>query len=75
MKDGSIILTHEQRPLAVVLLHPNHGGPAVVNPKIRGPKKGCINFMKWQRQREFRRLAEQEAELLAYRAHRSAMIA
>ncbi|MNU79417.1 hypothetical protein D3C71_690310 [compost metagenome] len=75
MKDGSIILTHEQRPLAVVLLHPNHGGPVVVNPKIRGTKKGCENFMKYQRERDFRRLTEQEAELLAYRAQRSAMIA
>lgn len=75
MKDGSIILTHGQRESAVVLLHPNHAGPAVVNPKIRGPKKGCINFMKWQREREYRRFAAQEAELASYRAQRSAMTA
>lgn len=67
MKDGSTIFTHEQRPLAVILLHPNHGGAPVVNPKIRGPKKGCENFMKWQRERDYRRFAAQEAELQAYR--------
>lgn len=70
MKDGSIILTHGQRRSAIVLLHPNHDGPIVVNPKIRGPKKGCVNFMKWQRARDYRRLVEQEAELQAYREAR-----
>ncbi len=75
MKDGSTILTHEQRPSAVILLHPNHGGAPVVNPTIRGPKKGCKNFMKWQRERDYRRLAEQEAELQEFRRDRSAMTA
>lgn len=70
MKDGSTILTHEQRPSAVILLHPNHGGAPVVNPKIRGPKKGCVNFMKWQRKRNSNRLAQHEAELQAYREAR-----
>ncbi|MDX3877635.1 MAG: hypothetical protein QHC81_04015 [Achromobacter sp.] len=44
MKDGSIILTHEQRPLAVILLHPNHAGQRVLNPVFRGRKPGVISF-------------------------------
>ncbi|MCP2517431.1 hypothetical protein M5J07_21005 [Achromobacter mucicolens] len=71
MEDGSIISTQDQRKLAVVLLHPNHAGPAVVNPKIRGPKKGCVNFLKWKRERDYRRFAAQEAELQAYREAKS----
>lgn len=71
MKNGSIILTQGQRPSAVLLLHPNHAAPAVVNPKIRGAKKGCVNFMKHQREREYRRLMDKEAELAAYRLERA----
>ncbi|MCY1196944.1 hypothetical protein D9M72_83010 [compost metagenome] len=71
MKDSSIILTNEQRPSAVLLLHPNYAAPAVVNPKARGAKKGCVNFMKHQRERDYRRLMAKEAELEEYRQLRA----
>ncbi len=72
MKSTTLSLSRQS---AVILFHPNHDAPPVENPRVRGPKKGCVNFMKWQREREYRRFAAQEAELASYRAQRSAMTA
>lgn len=47
---------------AVILMHPNHAGPKVVNPVMRGRKKGCLHFKAaWYQ----RRMAQQSAQLVA----------